>query len=102
MLDSKECPSALIVCTNRMTMGVIKAVEEYKKKIPNDLAIIGSDKNDVLDMFGLNLTYIEECPLLLGKSAMKLLCNILNDSKTEKTSTIISPQIIIRGSERFE
>ncbi|GEQ19807.1 LacI family transcriptional regulator [Clostridium butyricum] len=102
MLDSKECPSALIVCTNRMTMGVIKAVEEYKKKIPNDLAIIGSDKNDVLDMFGLNLTYIEECPLLLGKSAMKLLCNILNDSKTEKTRTIISPQIIIRGSERFE
>lgn len=102
MFDSEDYPSALIVCTNRMTMGVIKAVEEYNKKIPNDLAIIGYDKNEVLDMFGLNITYIEECPLLLGKSAMKLLCDILNDDIKEKTRLIISPEIIIKGSERFE
>lgn len=102
MFDSEDCPTALIVCTNRMTMGVIKAVEEYKKKIPRDLAIIASDKNEVLDMFGLNLTYIEECPSLLGKSSMEMLCDIIQYNIKEKIRRVIAPKIIVRGSERFE
>ena len=101
MFESEDCPSALIVCTNRMTMGVIKAVEEYNKKIPEDLAVIASDKNEIFDMFGLSLTYIEECPLMLGKSAMEMLCNILNNNIKEKIRTVIAPQIVIRGSEEY-
>ena len=101
MFNSGDSPTALIVCTNRMTMGVIKAVEEYNKKIPRDLAIIASDKNEVLDMFGLNLTYIEECPSLLGKSSMEMLCDILQYNIKEKIRRVISPRIIVRGSERY-
>ncbi|WP_294405144.1 LacI family DNA-binding transcriptional regulator [uncultured Clostridium sp.] len=102
MFESENCPSALIVSTNRMTMGVIKAVEEYNKEIPKDLALIASDKNEVFDMFGLNLTYMEESPFILGKSAMKKLCNILKTNTKEKSRTVIAPQIVIRGSEIYE
>lgn len=102
MFDSNEYPSALIVSTNRMTMGVIKAIEECNKKIPEDLAIIASDKNEVFDMFELNLTYIEEGPFKLGKSAMEMLGDVLKNNTKEKTRTVIAPQIIIRGSEIYE
>lgn len=102
MFENEDYPSALIVSTNRMTLGVIKAIEEYKKKIPNDLAIIASDKNEVLDMFGLSLTYIEECPSLLGKKAMEMLCEILKSNTKEKLRTVIAPRIIVRGSERLK
>lgn len=101
MFDSEDYPSALIVSTNRMTMGVIKAAQEYNKRIPKDLAIIASDKNEVLDILGLSLTYIEESPLLLGRSAMEMLCNILKSNTKEKIRTMIEPKIVIRGSEEY-
>lgn len=102
MFDREDYPTALIVSTNRMTMGVIKAMEECNKKIPGDLAIIAADKNEVFDIFGLNMTYIEESPVELGKSSMEMLCEILEHDITEKVRRVIAPKIIIRGSERYE
>lgn len=101
ILESDDRPTALIVFTNRMTMGVIKAIEELDLKIPNDISLIGSDKNELLDMFGLNLTYIDECPDELGKESMEILCDIIhNKSYDQMRRTTIVPKIKIRGSEK--
>ncbi|MDO5516544.1 MAG: LacI family DNA-binding transcriptional regulator [Clostridium sp.] len=101
ILGSDDKPTALIVCTSRMTMGVLKAIEEEKMKIPDDISIISSDKNELLDMFGLNITYIDECPVELGKKSMEMLCDIIkNKSYSEIRRTTIEPKIKIRGSEK--
>lgn len=101
MLNEDDRPTALIVCSNRMTMGVIKAIEEENKSIPNDLAIIGCDKNELLDMFGMNITYLEECPVKLGESAMEMLCGIINtENKNQVIRKVIAPKIIVKGSEK--
>ena len=80
---------------------VLKAIEELDLKIPNDISLIGSDKNELLDMFGLNLTYIDECPDELGKESMEILCDIIhNKSYDQMRRTTIVPKIKIRGSEK--
>ena len=66
-LDMTNPPTAIISCSNRMTLGVIKALFERKKKIPNDIALVGFNKIDLIDIVGINLTYIEDSPMELGQ-----------------------------------
>lgn len=101
LLDSEDRPTALVVCSNKMTMGVIKAVREAKKDIPKDLAIVGFDKIDLLDMVGMNISYMEDSPDELGRIAMNMLCEIIEDNgKGGVRRRIISPQVISKGSEK--
>lgn len=101
LLDSKDKPTALITSSNRMTMGAIKALKENNKNIPKDLAIVAFDKVDLLDVLGIRITYIDECPMELGRNSMNLICDIFNDSdKNFKRRVIIVPKLIIKGSEK--
>jgi LacI family transcriptional regulator len=101
LLKEENHPTALFVCSNMMTMGVIKALKEENKDIPKDLAIVGFNKIDFLDIVGINITYIEDCPLELGRASMEMLCDIISDNeKNELKRLIIAPQMIIQGSEK--
>ncbi|OOM16178.1 LacI family DNA-binding transcriptional regulator [Clostridium saccharobutylicum] len=101
LLKQKDHPTAMVVCSNMMTMGVIKAINEENKKIPDDLSIIGFDKNEFLDMVGLSITYLEDCPVELGTKAMNMLCDIIDkNGKNEVQRLTVAPQIIIKGSEK--
>ena len=75
-LDMTNPPTAIISCSNRMTLGVIKALFERKKKIPKDIALVGFNKIDLIDIVGINLTYIEDSPIELGQSSIRLLLEI--------------------------
>ena len=103
LLEEKDHPTALIVCSNMMTMGVIKALNEKNKNIPSDLAVIGFDKINFLDIVGLNITYMEDCPIELGRESMKMLCDIIsnyNGKQHDVKRLTIAPQIVIKGSEK--
>lgn len=101
LFKEKDPPTALVICSNMMTMGVIKALKEKNKDIPKHLAIIGFDKIDFLDIVGLNITYMEDCPIELGRASMDMLCDIIsNTDNTGVRRLIIAPQIIIKGSEK--
>lgn len=101
IFKEKDQPTALVSCSNMMTMGVIKALKEQNKNIPKDLAIVGFDKIDFLDIVGLNITYMEDCPIELGRLSMDMLCDIIsNTDKTQVRRLVIAPQMISRGSEK--
>lgn len=101
LLKDKDKPTALITSSNRMTMGVVKALKENNKNIPEDLALVAFDKVDLLDVLDIKITYIDECPMELGRSSMNLLCSIFNNSdKSFKRRVIIVPKLIIKGSEK--
>lgn len=101
ILKQKGAPTALVVCSNMMTMGVIKAIKEENKDIPKDLAIVGFNKIDLLDIVGINITYMEDCPVELGRASMEMLCNIIKDPGNKEVKRLtIAPQMIIQGSEK--
>jgi len=101
LLEEKDKPTALVICSNMMTMGVIKALKEQNKDIPKDLAIIGFDKIDFLDIVGLKITYMEDCPIELGRASMNMLCDIIsNTDNIDVRRLVIAPQIITKGSEK--
>jgi LacI family transcriptional regulator len=101
LFKEKDHPTALIICSNMMTLGVVKALKEENREIPKDLAIIGFNKIDFLDIVGLNITYVEDSPIELGKASMDMLCDIFTNIEDKNIRRlIIAPQIIAKGSEK--
>ena len=101
LFEEKNHPTALVVCSNMMTLGVIKALKEQNKNIPKDLSVVGFGKIDFSDIIGLNITYMEDNPIELGRASMDMLCDIIsNTDNSGVRRLIVAPQIITNGSEK--
>ncbi|MCF0148040.1 MAG: LacI family DNA-binding transcriptional regulator [Clostridium sp.] len=100
-LEMADSPTAIIACSNRMTLGAIKALMEQKIKIPNDIALIGFNRIELMDIVGINISYIEDSPMELGEASINLLLNIFKskDGNYEIKRINIPPKLILRGSE---
>ncbi len=101
-LSMENPPTAIIACSNRMTMGVIKALFEQKIKVPNDIAVIGFNRIELMEIVGINISYIEDSPIELGESAIRVLLDIYkSDGNPNEIKRVnIPPKLILRGSEK--
>lgn len=103
ILSMEDKPTAVVVCSNMMTLGCVKAMLEEHKRIPEDLSIVGFNKLEFLDMVGINLTYVEDSPIELGKAAMTMLNERISGKAINEVKRIrISPTIILNGSEKIK
>lgn len=98
-LLSRKKPFTAILCANDMlALGVIKALNEHRLRVPKDISIIGiNDKEDVryLDpmLTAVNIP-IEE----MGKHAAKLLLDRINGGHKLPVKLILPNKLIIRES----
>ncbi len=103
MLKEHDRPTALLVSSNMMTLGCVKAVLEENLKIPEDLAIIGFNKNEIFDLIGLGISYVDDSALELGITAMEMLNELINsDEKNGVKRITINPTIVLKGSEKIK
>lgn len=91
--ENKEI-TAIIACNNTMAVGVIRCLQNNNLNIGKDIAVTAFDRMTILEMFGVGITYIDECPLELGKKAAMLLCDIFNGYITDTTRIILEPKMI--------
>ena len=77
ILKMDNRPTAIFVSSNSMIIGCIKAFYEEKLDIPRDMAIIGFDKVDILNIIGMNISFINAPPSgILLKLKQMLLENL--------------------------
>jgi LacI family transcriptional regulator len=104
IMNMKEPPSAIFVSNNMMTLGCIKALFEMNLKIPQDIAIIGFDDIEMLNVMNVNISTVSRPTTLMGEEAMNILMERLNnkegDNKTIK-KVILPPCLTLRGSEKY-
>ena len=98
----KNRPSAIFVCNNLMTLGCLKALREANLELSIDISLISFDNIPILDTLGINLSHINGPTRELGEIGMNLLIESLNnDSKKELNSIIITPELVLKGSEKL-
>lgn len=101
ILKMEDRPTALLVGSDKMTIGCVKAVLEEKLIIPDDLAIIGFNKTDVFDLIGIGITYVDDSTIELGRTSMEMLNQLIKSGDTNEVKRItIKPTIILKGSEK--
>ncbi len=96
LLQANPDLTAIIGLNDRMAIGAMNAVQEMGKSIPDDISVVGYDDIPLAATTQPGLTTINQKPVESGRVAAELLLKRLNGEKP--SSTIISPELVIRGS----
>lgn len=87
-----------VLCGNdELAIGVMRALVEVGKKIPDDVSVIGFDDQPLAEMWIPALTTVAQDFVQLGREAFGLLHGLILNSG-DPVSVLRSPQLIVRDS----
>jgi len=84
-----------IVCYNdQVAYSLIKLLEKYDSKVPNDVAVIGYDNANLLEYSSLKITTFEHPKEKMGSLAASKIVNLVENSKAEKSEVLRMNMIV--------
>lgn len=90
---------AIIFSTNTLSIHGLYCLKDMDVKIPDDVAVVGFDENDVFDLFYSPITYIKQPVDLIAKEAVDILVDkIKNGEHAKKSMVILEPELVIKES----
>ena len=99
ILSLDKHPTAVFCCCDTMALGAISAIGEQGLNVPNDISIIGYDDIHSSRFYSPPLTTIHQSKLRLGKQALILLFERINNKSSSKHKVIeVYPELVIRKS----
>lgn len=100
LIDSKDRPTAIFVTNNKLTIGLMKAIEIASLKCPQDISVVGYDDFDWESVFHPRLTVVAQPAYEMGETAASLLLKIIRDgiSSLPNKKVILLPELKIRES----
>lgn len=102
IIEMEDRPTAIFISSNKMTVGCVKAIRSHKLRMPEDIAIVGFDKVDILNSLGMNISFIDGPTTELGIVSMKILVENLNNKQGSEVKNItLMPKLVLKGSEKF-
>jgi len=90
--------SAVFSQNDLMALGAIQALTELQFRVPGDIAVVGYDDIELLELFKPLLTTVHQPREKIAVLACEALVNIIKDKKTEKRNILVDPPLIVRES----
>lgn len=92
-------PTGIVICNDLMAMGFIDYSKKHGIKIPEQLSVISFDNITYADLYGMELTTVDQYLKKMCACAVKtLLQQIENPGNTEILRTMIEPTLVVRGT----
>lgn len=96
-------PTAIFSGSNKMTLGLMRAVSELGLNCPRDVSILGFDDFDWAANFSPRLTTVAQPTDEIGKEAMRLLAQEMQDFRSpgrngEHRIVVLKPELRVRMS----
>jgi len=101
MFKRGRCPTGFLVCNNLSTFGFLKAVEEMKLRIPEDVAFVSFDKLVGQDIYNIPYTHLDRHVLTQGLQAMQVLLRRIHTPDRPVEKIVNLPEVVLRGSEKL-
>ena len=90
--------TALFCFNDLLAVGALQACKELKRRVPQDLAIVGHDDIPVATMVSPTLTTCRVPRYELGARAVNALLERLRDCPDECNQSVLQPELVIRES----
>ncbi|MCL2425265.1 MAG: LacI family transcriptional regulator [Oscillospiraceae bacterium] len=100
MLESGDIPDGIVTSNNRTSMGFLKAVREKGLKIGKDIAVIGIDSIDILDILDYKFSCVARDSCEMGRVAMRLILDRIENGTSQQIVHHVPCELILKGSER--
>jgi DNA-binding LacI/PurR family transcriptional regulator len=98
-------PTAVFSCNNKMTLGLMRALGELHVNCPQTVSVLGFDDFEWSAYFTPRLTTIAQPACEMGKQAMRMLLNKLQepqksaeDNETEGVAVMLKAELRVRDS----
>jgi DNA-binding LacI/PurR family transcriptional regulator len=88
---------AVFVANDQMSLGVLRALYEAGRQVPNDVSVVGFDDIPEATYFLPALTTVRLDFDSVGRTCVSLLLNMMR-GKTGRAPTLPPPQLIVRSS----
>lgn len=98
ILDLAEPPTAIFTGNNMLTVGAIRCLQERGLRIPDDIALVGFDDLDWMSIVHPRLTVIAQPTYELGRTAIRMLHQRIEDRGLPVRHLVLPPQLLIRQS----
>lgn len=102
LLKSHHEISAFFAFNDLTATGVIRACIDLKRRVPEDVAVIGVDDIPLASLVTPALSTLRIDKRKLGASAMNMLTALMHGKQTEKWQQNVSPKLIVRQSTRAD
>lgn len=95
-----EPPTAIYCCNNTMTIGMLKACQEHRIRIPEDLSVICYGEQSLWELIQPPLTLMTQPLKRIGMEAAIMMKNRLThpEEKMVPKKLVIRPELVIRSS----
>lgn len=98
LLELKKPPKAVFVSGDLMAAGVIRALKENGKRIPEDFAIVSKDNIELSALIDPVLTTVTLPAYQMGVEAMNMLTRLIPGKRLDKKRIILETNLVIRKS----
>ncbi|WP_069770046.1 LacI family DNA-binding transcriptional regulator [Streptomyces sp. LUP30] len=98
LLDLSAPPTAVFVCSDRMALGVYRALVERGLRIPNDVSVVGFDDLPESRWTAPALTTVRQPLAEMAATAMRMLVRMMDGERPEGTRTELSTRLVQRAS----
>ncbi|MDN0089397.1 LacI family DNA-binding transcriptional regulator [Yersinia nurmii] len=97
LLQSGTSFTAILVASDQMALGVLRALQEQGLSIPKDVSIVGYDDTDDSAYFHPPLTTVRQDFRQLGeKSLQQLVARLRTNHDTQPNALLLSPELVLR------
>ena len=100
LLEATDRPTAILVGSDEMALGVVHGAQDKGYKIPEDFEVITSDNTRLSLMVRPQLTTLVQPLYDIGAVAMRLLTKLMNKEEVEEQTVILPHRIEHRQSTK--
>jgi DNA-binding LacI/PurR family transcriptional regulator len=90
--------TAIFVANDQMALGVLRAMHERAREIPREVSIVGFDDIPEAQYFTPPLTTVRQDFSEMGRSSLRLLLELMQDTGQPPQRLTIAPELVVRRS----
>jgi DNA-binding LacI/PurR family transcriptional regulator len=90
--------TAIFVANDQMALGVLRALHERGREIPREVSIVGFDDIPESQYFTPPLTTVRQDFSEMGRSSLRLLLELMQDTGQPPQRLTIAPELVVRRS----
>jgi len=91
-------PTAMAAVSDVMAVGALDAARRYGIRVPDDFSIIGYDDIPMASVMTPPLTTVAQDRQALGRLAVQLLLDEINEEEHRHRQEIVAPRLVVRDS----
>ncbi|MCK9902680.1 LacI family DNA-binding transcriptional regulator [Frankia sp. Cpl3] len=90
--------TAVFVANDQMALGVLRALREGGRRVPEDVSVVGFDDIPEAEYFSPPLTTIRQDFAEVGRQSLRSLLEQVEAGTTSRIPAVISPELVLRRS----